>query len=284
MWPVRIRIDLSYDGTEFSGWAKQPGRRTVQGELEAACDRILRLTEPARLTVAGRTDAGVHARAQVAHLDLPATAWEAVPGRSDIAPEIALTRRLNAILPRDIAVIATTSAPEGFDARFSALWREYSYRLTFTRDPLDRHFALTHEPVDLGRLNEATQVLLGERDFTAFCKARPGATAIRTLQEFRWEPWRGETGANGARAWVRADAFCHNMVRSLVGATLAVGTGRRTVQWLREVAASEQRSSQVHVAPAHPLILEGVGYPQASELGARARQARAVRTLPGNVD
>src|SRR5699024_8536914 len=148
-WPVRIRIDLSYDGTEFSGWAKQPERRTVQGELEAACDRILRLTEPARLTVAGRTDAGVHARAQVAHLDLPATAWDAVPGRSDLAPEIALTRRLNAILPRDIAIIATTSAPEGFDARFSALWREYSYRLTFDRDPLDRHFALTHDPVDL---------------------------------------------------------------------------------------------------------------------------------------
>src|SRR5699024_3531574 len=124
------------------------------------------------------------ARAQVAHLDLPAAAWDAVPGRSDLAPEIALARRLNAILPRDIAITATTPAPEGFDARFSALFREYSYRLTFDRDPLDRHFALTHDPVDLGRLNEASQVLLGERDFTPFCKARPGATAIRTLEEF----------------------------------------------------------------------------------------------------
>jgi len=278
---VRIRIDLSYDGTEFSGWAKQPERRTVQGELEAACDRILRLTEPARLTVAGRTDAGVHARAQVAHLDLPAAAWDAVPGRSDLAPQAALTRRLNAVLPPDIAITAAVPAPEGFDARFSALWREYSYRLTYARDPLDRHFALAHDPVDLGRLNEASQVVLGERDFTAFCKARPGATAIRTLEEFRWEPWRGETGAHGARAWVRADAFCHNMVRALVGAALAVGTGRRTVQWLREVAASAQRSSQVQVAPAHPLILEAVGYPPAAELAARARQARALRTLPG---
>src|SRR5699024_4384293 len=174
--------------------------------------------------------------------------------------------------------------PWGSHTPFAARSRNYPCRLTYGRIPLDRHFPLTNDPVDLGRLNEASQVLLGERDFTAFCKARPGATAIRTLQEFRWEPWQGETGANGARAWVRADAFCHNMVRSLVGATLAVGTGRRTVQWLREVAASAQRSSQVHVAPAHPLILEGVGYPQASELGARARQARAVRTLPGSVD
>src|SRR5699024_12789386 len=141
-----VRIDLGYAGTEFAGWAKQPERRTVQGELEAACDRILRLTEPARLTVAGRTDAGVHARAQVAHLDLPAAAWDAVPGRSDLAPEVALTRRPNAILPRDIAITATTPAPEGFDARVYALWRAGCRRLTFPRHHLGWALAPAHQP------------------------------------------------------------------------------------------------------------------------------------------
>ncbi len=247
--------------------------------MEAAFERVLRLPAPARLTVAGRTDAGVHARAQVAHIDIAEEAWHAAPGRSDLAPETALTRRLNAVLPSDIAVRATTPAPDGFDARFSAIWRQYSYRVSPVRDPLRRRYSLLHEPVDLDRLNAASEVLLGERDFTAFCKARPGATAIRTLQQFSWEAWKVDGEDQGVRGWVRADAFCHNMVRSLVGACLAVGTGKRSVQWLRSVAESEQRSSQVQVAPAHPLVLEGVGYPAPEELAARAARARAVRTL-----
>lgn len=277
---VRIRIDLSYDGTDFSGWAIQPGRRTVQGELEAACDRILRLPEPARLTVAGRTDAGVHARAQVAHIDIPGEAWRALPGRSDLPPERALARRLNAVVPHDLAIRSTAAAPPGFDARFSALWRRYSYRVIHVRDPLQRRYTLFREEVDGDLLNEAARAMLGERDFTAFCKARPGATAIRTLQRFFWEPWQDSTGAHGVVAHVQADAFCHNMVRSLVGACLAVGAGRRDVDWLREVAESNERSSQVQVAPAHPLVLEEVGYPQASELAQRAVQTRAVRAAP----
>src|SRR5699024_6061794 len=137
---VRIRLDLGYDGTDFSGWAKQPGRRTVQGEIEAACDRIMRLPSPARLTVAGRTDAGVHARAQVAHLDLPIDVWESLPGRSDRSPGEAAVSKLNAVLPPDIAIHAAAAAPDGFDARFSAIWRSYSYRVTTQRDPLARRF------------------------------------------------------------------------------------------------------------------------------------------------
>lgn len=278
MGNVRIRIDLSYDGAEFSGWAKQPGRRTVQAELEAACERVLRLTGPVRLTVAGRTDAGVHARAQVAHIDIPRAAWESTPGRSDRPPEAALTQRLNAVLPGDIAIRSTSIAPPGFDARFSASWRRYSYRVTYLRDPLDRRYALRHDPLNLEALNASSSALLGERDFTPFCKARPGATAIRTLQEFRWDTW-GE-GPAGVRAEVRADAFCHNMVRSLVGACLAVGSGRRDLEWLRRVAQAGERSSEIQVAPGHPLILEEVGYPEPGEFAERARRSRSVRTLP----
>lgn len=272
---MRIRIDLSYDGADFSGWARQPGRRTVQGEVEAACDRILRLPEPARLTVAGRTDAGVHARAQVAHLDLPRQVWDALPGRSERPATEVAVRRLNAVLPEDVAIRTAVPAPAGFDARFSAIWRRYSYRVIHKPDPLQRRRALLYDAVDPAALNAAAGLLLGERDFTAFCKARPGASAIRTLQEFRWEAAEG-----GVVAHVRADAFCHNMVRSLVGACLAVGSGRRDLAWLREVADLDERSSQVQVAPAHPLVLEEVGYPPEAELAARARTARAVRTLP----
>src|SRR5699024_1955746 len=134
-------------------------------------------------------------------------------------------------------------------------------------DPLTRRYALVHDPVDADAMNAAAQTLLGERDFTAFCKARPGASAIRTLQEFRWDV-RGEDGPGpgGVVADIRADAFCHNMVRALVGACLAVGSGRRDLAWMREVAASPERSSQVHVVPAHGLVLEAVGYPVDGEL------------------
>lgn len=277
---MRIRLDLGYDGTDFSGWARQPGRRTVQGEIEAACDRIMRLPSPARLTVAGRTDAGVHARAQVAHLDIPPEVWESLPGRSDRPPAQAAVRKLNAVLPPDIAIHSVSVAPPEFDARFSATWRSYSYRITTARDPLNRRFSLLHEPTDLDALNAAAAVLIGERDFTAFCKARPGASAIRTLQSFYWLPWEEHGQVIGAVAHLRADAFCHNMVRSLVGACLAVGTGKKDVEWLRHVASATERSSQVHVAPAHPLVLEMVGYPPQEELGVRAQQTRAVRTLP----
>lgn len=275
---MRIRLDLSYDGTDFSGWAKQPDRRTVQGELEKACEAVLRLDEPARLTVAGRTDAGVHARGQVVHLDIPTQRWHSAPGRSTRTPGEALAHQLTAVLPPDVVVRQVAHVPQEFNARFSALWRRYSYTVMHTHDPLLRRYAHRHPPVDINLLEAASQELVGERDFTAFCKARPGASAVRTLEEFTWTTWQ-DGGSHGVTAHLRADAFCHNMVRSLIGAVLSVADGRRPLEWLVEVAGTLERSSSIQVAPAHALIMEEVGYPPAELLGQRAEQTRGLRTL-----
>lgn len=274
---VRLRLDVAYDGTEFSGWARQPGLRTVQGELTEALQTALR--SPVVVTVAGRTDAGVHARGQVCHVDVPAAAWEALPGRSARIPGESLVARLAGLLAPDVVVGAAQVAPEGFDARFSAIWRRYTYRIhdAAAPDPLTRTWVLWHRrAVDAAAMNAAAQALLGEHDFLAYCKPREGATTIRTLQELsvRREGGRVIVG-------VRADAFCHSMVRSLVGALLAVGEGRREVDWPGQMLRARERNPAVAVAPACGLVLEEVGYPGASDLAARAATARAVRTLPG---
>ncbi|UFU02377.1 tRNA pseudouridine(38-40) synthase TruA [Ruania suaedae] len=278
---VRVRLDLAYDGTGFSGWAAQPGRRTVEGELSAGLARVLRL-DRVRVTVAGRTDAGVHARGQVAHVDVPLDAWLAAPGRSERTPAQALTRRLGAVLPEDVHVSAAAEAPLGFDARFSATWRRYTYRIADSgeaRDPLTRTWVTWHRrPLDVAAMDLAAQLLLGEHDFAAYCKPRPGATTIRTLTELRWV--RDDDGL--VVAHVRADAFCHSMVRALVGAGLAVGEGRRPVDWPAQVLRSGQRNPAAGVAPARGLVLEEVGYPPPTQLATRARTARAVRSLPAS--
>ncbi|PWI43698.1 tRNA pseudouridine(38-40) synthase TruA [Streptomyces sp. ICBB 8177] len=270
---VRVRLDLSYDGKDFSGWARQRTRRTVQGELESAITTVLRLPEPVELTVAGRTDAGVHARGQVAHVDLPAEVWGRESGR--------LLRRLAGRLPWDVRVWRVSEAPPGFDARFSAIWRRYAYRVGDHPggvDPLLRGHVLWHDrPVDVDLMNEAARLLLGEHDFAAYCKKREGATTIRTLLELGWE--RDADGL--AVATVRADAFCHNMVRALVGAMLLVGDGHRPVGFPGEVLAGKVRHSAVNVVRPHGLTLEEVGYPADEELAARAVAARNRRTLPG---
>ncbi|MEV0847852.1 tRNA pseudouridine(38-40) synthase TruA [Streptomyces sp. NPDC049954] len=270
---MRLRLDLSYDGSEFSGWAKQPsGRRTVQGEIEEALRVVTRSAVPYELTVAGRTDSGVHARGQVAHVDVGEELW-AEHGEK-------LLKRLAGRLPRDVRVWRIAPAPEGFDARFSAVWRRYAYRVTDAPggvDPLLRGHVLWHDwPLDLDAMNEAARGLLGEHDFAAYCKKREGATTIRTLQELRWE-----RRADGVlEATVRADAFCHNMVRSLVGAMLFVGDGHRPPDWPAKVLAARVRDSAVHVVRPHGLTLEEVGYPADELLAARSVQARNKRTLP----
>jgi len=268
---VRLRIDLSYDGSAFSGWAAQPGRRTVEDVVAAALGRVLRLPSSPRLTVAGRTDAGVHARGQVAHLDVPATAW------SDTTGQIA--SRLAGVLPPDVRVRAMGAAPAGFDARFSALWRRYAYRVCddeTAADPLRRHETLWYfRRLDLAAMNQAAACCLGEHDFAAFCRRREGATTVRTLRTLAWH--RDDHGT--ATATVVADAFCHNMVRSLVGALLAVGEGRRPPDWPAAVLAAAVRDPAVRVVPPHGLCLEEVGYPPAGELAARATATRRVRTL-----
>jgi tRNA pseudouridine38-40 synthase len=274
---VRLRIDLGYDGAGFHGWATQPGLRTVQGELEAALATVLRLTA-APVTCAGRTDAGVHARGQVCHLDVADDALVAAAGRSELAPTAALTRRLNGVLPDDVRVTRVAEAAEGFDARFSAVWRRYAYRVSDHdgADPLTRgHVLAWRHPLDLAAMNRAAAVLRGEHDFAAFCKQREGATTVRTLQDLRWE--RDAEGL--AVATVRADAFCHHMVRSLMGCLLAVGEGRRPEAWPAEVLRAGVRDPAVTVVPAHGLVLEEVGYPADEELDAQATAARRVRTL-----
>ncbi|MHA7132206.1 tRNA pseudouridine synthase A [Oerskovia turbata] len=278
--PVRVRLDLAYQGTAFAGWATQPGLRTVQGALEEGLGRILR-GDPPRLTVAGRTDAGVHARGQVAHVDLPRAAWDAMPGRSDREPGDALVARLGGVLPGDVVVHRASLAPEGFDARFSALYRGYTFRIVddpALRDPLRREWVLwNRKRLDADAMHAALQPLIGVRDFAAFCKPRPGATTIRELQRLTWERATEGPDAGLVVARVRADAFCHNMVRALVGASVAVGEGRRPVSWPAEVLAARRRDAGAGVVPPHGLVLEEVIYPPDDELAARAERVRAVR-------
>lgn len=280
---VRARFDFSYDGGAYRGWAEQPGLPTVQATMHAALARVLRTETPVRLVSAGRTDAGVHARGQVAHADIPRDAWDRVPGRSDRTPASSLRERLDSVLPDDIVIDACSQAPEGFDARFSATERRYVYRLSdraATRDPLLRGHVLWHpRPVDVEALNEASSRLTGLRDFAPFCRARDGATTVRELKEFRWERVASGADAGLVTATVRADAFCHSMVRSLVGAVLAVGEGRRDLAWLAGVSEQVGRSPAVKVAAAHGLTLEEVAYPADADLAARAALTRARRTL-----
>ena len=243
---LRVRLDLAYDGTAFSGWAAQPSLRTVQGELAAALTTVLRSPEPVRVTVAGRTDAGVHARGQVAHVDLDPQAWAALPGRSDREPGAALVRRLGGILAHDVVVRGAVVAPDGFDARFSAVERRYLYRLAdpdADRDPLRRHDTVWwRRPLDVAAMDDAARSLVGLRDFAAFCKQREGATTVRTLLDFSWT--RLPDGVLAAT--VRADAFCHSMVRSLVGAVVPVGEGRRASDWPRALQARGSRTAGIH--------------------------------------
>jgi tRNA pseudouridine38-40 synthase len=275
--PVRLRLDLAYDGSAFHGWARQDGLRTVQGELEAALDTVLRTTGTS-LTVAGRTDTGVHARGQVAHVDLDPDALATAAGRSEAPPEQALLRRVNGVVGADVRLRRVTVAPAGFDARFSAVWRRYCYRIADRPelvDPLVRGHVLAWPRVlDVDLMNEAAANLLGEHDFASFCKKREGATTIRSLLDLRWARVAGV-----AEATVRADAFCHNMVRSLVGCMIAVGEGRRAPAWSGEVLAARARDSAVTVVHAHGLTLEEVGYPPDDELGPQAERSRTVRVL-----
>jgi tRNA pseudouridine38-40 synthase len=274
---VRLRLDLAYDGARFHGWARQPGLRTVQGDLEGALDTVLRV-QGSSLTVAGRTDTGVHARGQVAHLDADPETVVAVAGRGERDPCTALVRRLNGVLGTDVRVRRVVAAPTGFDARFSATWRRYCYRIVDDQaavDPLARgHVLAWGRALDLDRMNEAAALLLGEHDFAAFCRKREGATTIRSLLELSWARVDGI-----AEATVRADAFCHNMVRSLVGCLVAVGEGRQEPAWAAEVLARGRRDSAVTVVQPHGLTLEEVGYPPDDELAAQAARSRVVRSL-----
>ncbi|MDO5498688.1 MAG: tRNA pseudouridine(38-40) synthase TruA [Propionibacteriaceae bacterium] len=265
---ARWRLDVAYDGTGFSGWATQPGLRTVQGVLEEWIRQVLRLRNPVQVVCAGRTDAGVHARGQVVHVDLPTD-----------APVETLERRLRRVLPPDVVVLGVRPAPDGFDARFAAIWRRYVYRLNDGAAPMDPllrgHIVRLRGPVDVEAMNAAADLLIGLKDFAAFCRRHDGATTIRTLLELHAErDHRGDIAYT-----VKADAFCHSMVRSLMGALTAIGAGKRDRAWLADVLTSPTRHSAINVMPAHGLCLEEVGYPPDSGLAARAGQARSKREV-----
>lgn len=273
---MRLRIDFGYDGRDFSGWAMQPGLRTVEETLAQAWGTIAR-TEPPRLTVAGRTDAGVHARGAVCHLEVDPAAYDALPGRSDRTAAQAAIRRLNGVLPADVVVHLVREAPDGFDARFSASSRRYSYRICddpAALDPTRRGDTVrAKHPLNVELLNAAAGQLIGLNNFAAFCKRRAGATTVRTLLTYHWV--REVHGT--IVATVIADAFCHSMVRSLVGVVLPVGEGARPVQWPVQVMTAQLRHPAVRVMPPHGLCLEEVTYPPEDQLAARAAEARHTR-------
>ena len=275
---MRLRLDLAYDGTAFRGWARQPGLRTVQGVLEQAITRVLG-GEP-QLVVAGRTDAGVHAAAQVAHLDLTEAQLARLRKGRNPAPE-ALAARLTGVLGPypDVAVHRTAEAAPGFDARFSAVWRRYEYRvadLATAYDPLERARTTTVKAhLDVAAMDAAARSLRGLHDFAAYCKWREGATTIRTLLEFGWR--RDDLGILVAN--VKADAFCHSMVRALVGACVAVGEGRLDAADVSRIRDEGVRTAAVKVLAARGLTLTEVGYPADDLLAARAEQTRAHRSL-----
>ncbi|MEH1054475.1 tRNA pseudouridine(38-40) synthase TruA [Micromonospora sp. CPCC 206171] len=267
---TRLRLDVSYDGTDFSGWAAQPTRRTVAGVLTQTLDLVLGAGTATGLTVAGRTDAGVHATGQVCHLDLPTAVWREHDGR--------LLRRLARLLPTDVRVRAMREVPADFDARFAATFRRYEYRVTdapWGAEPLRRHDTLAWpKPLDLTALNAAAAGLVGEHDFAAYCRRKENATTLREVTRLDWR--RDPDGI--LVAIVQADAFCQAMVRSLVGAMLVAGDGRRPVAWPASLLSRRERSSEVTVAAAHGLTLVAVGYPDdPAEYARRADLTRRLR-------
>jgi len=265
----RLRIDLAYDGTNFSGWAIQPDRRTVQACIEEAISKIARVN--VETIVAGRTDAGVHATGQVIHVDVSEEM-----GIDD------LSYKLNRILDEDVRINGIDIAPPAFHARFSALRRYYEYRILDENkviQPLARlNTASWYRPLDMDLMNRASALLLGTHNYAAFCKYREGATTIRTLETYQWR--RDAEGVLVAD--VVADAFCYSMVRNLVGAIVCVADGRKDPEWITTLLEDKERVSDSLVFPAHGLSLYKVDYPDAAELLERAKKTVARREEEAN--
>lgn len=275
---VRLRLDIAYDGTDFAGWAAQAGERTVAGVIEEMLYTVFRV--PVLTRTAGRTDAGVHATGQVAHIDVPTEslfrAYPRTPRPQD-AEFAPLVHRLARLLPEDVRIREIVRAAPGFDARFSALRRHYVYRLTtatYGAEPQDARFvAAWPRSVDVDAMAAAARELVGLHDFAAFCRYRENATTIRELQ-------RLDCVRDGdlVSVHVSADAFCWNMVRSLVGALTAVGEHRRDAAWCAALLDSSQRASDFSAAPARGLTMVGVDYPTDEELAARNVVTQNVRS------
>jgi tRNA pseudouridine38-40 synthase len=239
------RLDLSYDGTGFRGYARQDGVRTVQGELEAALSTYLKA--PVSTSVAGRTDSGVHARRQVVSFE------------HDRDVDLArLPRAINGIVGPEVSILKVSRAADDFNARRSATWRRYRYRLDIRSapDPLCRHLVWhVGRELDVATMAATAEVFVGEHDFSSFCRIVEGRSNVRRLTEFTIEETDGLVDF-----WVQANAFCHQMVRSLVGYLYDVGRGFSDPNRVEEVIASRDRSMVATVAPAHGLTLWDVGY------------------------
>lgn len=299
---MRLRLDLAYDGGDFYGWAKQPTLRTVQGVLEDALHKVLRVnkddaSEPLRLSVAGRTDTGVHASYQVCHLDVSESVLQNCVGHTNLTPVKALEYRLCGVLPKDISIHSVSIAPNGFDARFSALDRTYVYRISDAAnrtnlDPRMRGFVLQLDyDLNVDAMNQAASLIVGLHDFGSFARPNPGGTTIRCVKKAVWNRvcvgscLSKSTGKipyieNGLLEFtIVADAFAHNMVRSLVGACVQVGCAKRSVDWFKNKIENPIREGSTGPIAANGLTLEYVEYPKDEELGARANAIRAKRTI-----
>lgn len=344
---MRLRIDLAYDGGGFYGWAKQPTLRTVQGEIEAALHKILRVPmaepaapssaivsvaasasatasvstsatastiaaaststavsvsapEPLRLVVAGRTDTGVHASHQVCHVDVSPDILARAVGHMDVPPTVALTRRMQRILPSDIAIRAIVPAPDGFDARFSALERTYVYRIADRAcevDPRMRGFVLhIDDDLDIDAMNKAAAMTIGLHDFGSFATPNPGGTTIRDVKTAYWrrvptrplidgdmtmgERYRTPSAESGLLCFtIVADAFARNMVRSLVNGCVQVGIGKRSLDWFAGKMDIPLREGSTGPIAPQGLTLEHIAYPPDDQLASRAEAIRAKRTL-----
>ena len=239
------RVDLAYDGTGFRGYARQKGLRTVQGELEAALATVL--GEPVETAVAGRTDAGVHARGQVVSFE------------GDEVDLVRVSRSLNGILGPEIGVKDIAEVEDGFHARFSAKWRRYRYSIDQSPapDPLTRHMVWhVGRILDLEAMRSAAASFVGEHDFSSFCRTVEGKSNVRRIESVRWVE-----GSEGVlELWVQANSFCQQMVRSIVGFCYDVGRGFSKAESVTRVVSARSRSEVATVAPPHGLILWEVGY------------------------
>ncbi len=262
---IRIRGEVAYDGKNFSGWGMQPDQRTVQGAIEDAFTQIIGGPRTV-VQCAGRTDAGVHATGQVMHLDVPLNWSERL---ADLAYKV------NAILDDDVVIKGLLHTNQNFDARFAALSRSYTYFIKEgLRDPLTRDRVYQHRNyLDVTAMNEASQVLIGLHDFSAFCKKTDYGTSIRNLKTFTWT----RTPDDLIRVDITSDAFCYSMVRALVGAVISIGEGKRTKEWLADYLARGERDFGVFMAPAHPLTLVNVEYPPEEEFASRIEKTLKTR-------
>ncbi len=269
----RFRIDFAYDGTDFNGWAKQPGLRTVQGDLLGVLEQIFGASEnDFGMRVAGRTDAGVHADHQVCHIDLSDAQLKRL-GRTPLS-----ATRLNNLLPADIAVHSVTEAADGFDARFSAIGRSYKYLITdglCKPNPKRARYALSlKKELDIDLMQRAAELLTGLKDFGAFCKPREGATTIRELRTLTVT----RLADSSVEVFLEADAFCHNMVRAIVGSLIAVGESRQSLEELKQMQESAKRGAKVKVVDPKGLTLDAISYPSDEKLAEQAQRARRRRT------